>query len=347
MDVAPPPASRVHLQEVDDRLIVYFRPERSALVFLTVWLAGWTFFGVAAAEQLPKADPGEAAFLLFWLCGWVFGECFVIGVIAWKLFGRKLLAVTSAELTDRKEIGRFAWARSLDASRVRGITTERVPHGEDERPREDFCLRLSYDGEVVRVGEGMGEREADYVASVVLARIRSRSWWSDDDARLHAALASSRPPQPVLEAGRIHVAQPGSREAFLLGGGGIACVMLAGTLLVGVFGQGASQSSAPQAHAQRLPPSRDGFQSPRDYAEAMTLYSLTSGRTKVLGHPRCGARATWTHWSCRVPAKPMLGRLAGRTLRYRCAAVEAYGSGTGVICGPDPPVGLTAPRNAP
>jgi hypothetical protein len=103
MDLAPPPASRVRLQEVDDRLIVYFRPNRSALVFLTVWSTGWTFFGVAAAEQLPKADPGEAAFLLFWLCGWFFGECFVIGVIAWKLFGRELLAVTSAELTDRRD----------------------------------------------------------------------------------------------------------------------------------------------------------------------------------------------------------------------------------------------------
>jgi hypothetical protein len=193
----------------------------------------------------------------------------------------------------------------------------------------------------------MGEREADYVASVVLARMRSRSWWSDADARSHAALAPSPTPQPVLEAGRIHVAQPGSSETFLFGGAGIVCVMLAGTLLVGVFGQGRSQSSAPQAQAQRLPPSRDGFQSPSEYAEAMTSYSLASGRTKVLGHPRCGPRATWTQWSCRVPAKPMLGPLAGRTLRYRCAAVDAYGSGTGVTCGPDPPVGLTAPASDP
>jgi hypothetical protein len=37
--------------------------------------------------------------------------------------------------------------------------------------------------------------------------------------------------------------------------------------------------------------------------------------------------------------KAHAGRLAGRTLRYRCAAVEAYGSSTGVICGPDPSVG--------
>src|SRR5207248_608559 len=55
----------------------------------------------------------------------------------------------------------------------------RVPSDEDEKPRKDFCLRVSYDEKTVRVGEGMGEREAEYIASMVLARIRPRSWWGE------------------------------------------------------------------------------------------------------------------------------------------------------------------------
>src|SRR5207248_3520477 len=97
------------------------------------------------------------AFLLLWMCGWLVGECLVIGVIAWQLFGRELLEVSSAELVDRQKIGRLARTRSYAASQVRDITPERVPHDEEsEEPRKDFCLRLSYDDAVARLGEGMG-----------------------------------------------------------------------------------------------------------------------------------------------------------------------------------------------
>ena len=344
MDVAPPPASPTRFQEVDDRLVVSFRPKRRGLVFLSVWLAGWTFFGVLAAAALTKADRGEAAFLLFWLCGWFFGECSAAGAIAWLLFGRESLSVTSAELVDRKEIGRLARTKSYDALRVGGIRGEPVPHGEDESPRKDFCLRLSYDGEVVRIGEGMGEREAVYIASIVFARIRPRSWWSDEgDARPQSISVSSSSPQPVLEAGRFRVPQPSSNQAWLLAGVMTACVVLAGSLLVAVFGEDAGPRPVPRRQALSLPPSRENFTSARKYAEAMTSYLLASGTTKLLGHPRCGARVTWRHWSCHAPAKSTIGPFVGRTLRYRCATAD---TGSGWICGPDPPIGPTAPTIA-
>jgi hypothetical protein len=53
MDVAPPPTGS-RIQELGDRLIVSFRPRRQwgGLVFLTVWLVGWTIGGIAAFTQL-------------------------------------------------------------------------------------------------------------------------------------------------------------------------------------------------------------------------------------------------------------------------------------------------------
>src|SRR5262249_11366096 len=152
-------------------------------------------------------------------------------------FGPQLLGVASGELVDRQKIGRFARARSYDASEVRDITAERVPHDEeDEKPRKDFCLWLVSDGEVSRIGEGMGEREAEWVVSVVLARIRPRSWWDNEKgAHSHPAFASSRPPQAVLEAGRFQIAQPSLAKAWLWGLAATGCVTLAGTLLVAVL----------------------------------------------------------------------------------------------------------------
>jgi len=194
IDPAPPFAADLRIQETGD-LTVSFRPPRSggSLVFLAVWLLGWTAGGVGAISSLPRASAGEAAFLLFWLCGWAFGECAAICVIAWQLHGRESLTVTPDELDVRHEIGRFSRTRRYNAVLVKDITAERVPHGEDERPRKDFCLRVSYGNDTVHIGHGMGEREADYIASLVLSRIRGRGWWSDEDEpQTDNALARAR-----------------------------------------------------------------------------------------------------------------------------------------------------------
>lgn len=182
MDIAPPTGPGSRVQELGDRLIIRFRPHRSwgAITFLLVWLTFWTFGGFAAFGALSGADPGERAFLLLWLCGWAVGECCVPAIIAWQLFGKELLTVTGQQLEVRKELGRFARSKKYDIARVDDVEPARVPSDEDERPRKDFCLRISYDDKKIRIGEGMGEREAEYVTSVVLSRIRPRLHWGED-----------------------------------------------------------------------------------------------------------------------------------------------------------------------
>ena len=184
MDIAPPPGPGSRIQELGSRLSVRFRPHRSwgQIVFLVLWLAFWSFGGIAALVALPDAGPGELAFMLLWLCGWVGGECAVITVIAWQLVGKELLILTDGHLEVRKELGRFARTKFYDVAFVRDIEAVRVPSGEDERPRRDFCLRLSYEGTSIRIGEGMGEREAEYVASIVLSKIRPLPRWGDVSA---------------------------------------------------------------------------------------------------------------------------------------------------------------------
>ncbi|HEX9378374.1 MAG TPA: hypothetical protein VF872_02175 [Gaiellaceae bacterium] len=176
MDIAPPPAGS-RIQELGDRLIVRFRPPRSwvVLVFLAFWLTFWTAGGIAAFTQLLDARWSERAFLIVWLCFWALGESAVTVVMAWQLFGRELLVVTTEQLELRKEVGRFARTKLYDVALVGDFKAARVPNGEDEQPRKDFCLEFAHDGETVRAGEGMGEREAEHTAASVSARRATRA----------------------------------------------------------------------------------------------------------------------------------------------------------------------------
>ena len=171
------------IEELVDRLVVHFRPRRSwgELAFLIFWLVFWTAGGIAAFAGLLHGGWGDRAFLLVWLCGWAFGEFAASVTIVWQLFGRELLTVVTAEhLEVRKEIGRFARVKRYDVGLVHDVEAAQVPTGEDEQPRADFCLKVSYDTKSIRVGEGMDEREAEYVASMVLSRLRPPARWGDE-----------------------------------------------------------------------------------------------------------------------------------------------------------------------
>jgi hypothetical protein len=183
MEIAPPPGPGSRIQELGDSLVVRFRPRRSwgQIAFLTFWLALWTFFGIAALVALGRSDWGERAFLLVWLCGWSLGECAATVEIAWQLCGRELLTVTPHQLEVRREIGRLARTKRYEVGLVEDVSAARVPTDEDEDERKDFCLQVSYGGKKIRVGEEMGEREAEHIAATLLSKIRPRTWWGDGE----------------------------------------------------------------------------------------------------------------------------------------------------------------------
>jgi hypothetical protein len=353
MDVAPPPMGS-RIQDFGDRLIVRFRPKRSwgKLAFIAVWLTFWTFGGVVVFAELLHTDWGTRAGLALWLCAWAFGEAFALIAILWQLFGREILTVTPEQLEVRKEIGRFARTKGYDIALVQNIEAARVPSDEDEEPRKDFCLRLSYDEQEIPIGEGMGEREAEFVASTILERIRPRKWWGEEEER--------RPQAPVAE---LQPAQKPKRLPATIAGLIVAVVIGGVTIAVLTRDHGDPQTTPPPAAAPaapegtgvpasvpaiggHAPPRREAFSNPSDYASAMTRYSLTSSKTKILGRPSCGKHATWTRWKCSVVARPTQPPFAGQTLRYRCAGLWMLQPGgrppvAGVLCGPEhsPPLG--------
>lgn len=94
----------------------------------------------------------------------------------------------------------------------------------------------------------------------------------------------------------------------------------------------------------RLPPFTppEEFGEPRNYATAMTVYALTSAKTKVLSRPDCGDRVTWMTWSCAAKARSEIGPFAGLSLVYRCTGNSNEQPGhqplaSDITCGPANP----------
>jgi hypothetical protein len=251
--------------------------------------------------------------------------------------------VTPEQIEVRKAVGRFVRTKFYEAPLVRDLRAARVPHDEDERPRKDFCLEFTYDEKTVRVGEGMGEREAEHIAASVSTRIQPRrTWWGEE--------RPVEPYEPPLEAGAPVTPRP-RRHRFLTRGVFPLLVLAAIASVVVVGGRHTDKPQAPQPPTRDAsgrqpawPPTEDQFASRRVYASAMTFYALTSGKNTVLGAPVCRPRPTWSRWTCVVTARSTTPPFAGRTLRYRCSAMLPPGgssTGRGVLCGPDPapPIG--------
>jgi hypothetical protein len=279
MDFAPPPEPGSRVQELGDRLIVCFRPRRAwgSVGFLTFWLLLWTVGGIAAiGHAITEADSGARIFLSLWLCGWAVGMVAVTSIIAWLLVGREFLAVTPEILEVRKEIGRFARVKRYDAARVRDVTAERFPTDEGERPRTDFCLIVRYAEATVRIGEGMGEHEAEYVASLVLSRLRPAARWSDRD----------RDERFAARANAMDVRDPPSalRRALVVTPSIAFTAILVGAIVMSGSGGGGDETRTSRSPAG--PPLREDFSNDHDYAVASARYSLSGAIRRPHGGPQ-------------------------------------------------------------
>jgi len=90
------------------------------LLFLPVWLAGWTVGGIAAITQLLSkgTDPGGRVFLLVWLVGWAFGEVFCCYLWLWNAFGKEIVRVGSGLLTMKRDVFGLGRARSFQTMEI-------------------------------------------------------------------------------------------------------------------------------------------------------------------------------------------------------------------------------------
>lgn len=94
------------------------------MLFLPVWLAGWTAGGIAAITSLfVDFQP----FLVFWLCGWALGWVMAVGSLAWMFGGSETIRVVGGDLEVAHHMLGFSRRWLYEGSRVRNLRLAEQP----------------------------------------------------------------------------------------------------------------------------------------------------------------------------------------------------------------------------
>lgn len=146
------------------------------LAFLPVWLAGWTFGGVAAILSFVRAPQ---LFIGVWLVGWVFGEALGLLAWLWGAFGEEVVAIDSGALRLVKRIGRFRRERRYalqEVSNMRALGWFGSPTSFSESLRPwgltGGTVAFDYRAKPVRFGISLDEQDARDVARELAPYVR-------------------------------------------------------------------------------------------------------------------------------------------------------------------------------
>ena len=95
-----------------------------ALLFLPVWLTGWTAGGVAAISQLiSQFQPFLAIWLILWALGWVFAA----STIVWMVAGSETVKVVGGDLEVAQHALGFSRRRLYEGRMIRHLAAASRP----------------------------------------------------------------------------------------------------------------------------------------------------------------------------------------------------------------------------
>jgi hypothetical protein len=129
----PVPGARHRIEIVDGTEWITVNAVRNwfVLVFISVWLIGWTFGGIGAMTQMVGEEGGPRLFLLVWLVMWAFGWIMAASTVAWQIGGKTrvgvMAGVTGAALVHRLSLPLFSRTKHYDVLQVRRLRTAGSP----------------------------------------------------------------------------------------------------------------------------------------------------------------------------------------------------------------------------
>jgi len=176
-DFEPVAGTRHRVELVDGAEWVVARARRNwfVLLFVAVWLTGWTFGGISAVTDLVSHRQG-GPFLVVWLIGWAFGWLFAASTIGWQLAGRTEASVHGGALVYRLTMPLFTRTRRYDARQVRRLrpaTQPALPVAFGGGMRDTHpplfggapgSVQFDYGARTVRLLPGLDEAEGRMVA---------------------------------------------------------------------------------------------------------------------------------------------------------------------------------------
>jgi hypothetical protein len=174
-EAVKPPRFEVEQELGGERIRIRARRNIFVLLFLPLWLTGWTAGGVAAIGQFLRTGQ---PFLVIWLCGWATGWAFAGGTLAWTIWGSELIGVTGGDL----EIGHrlLGWTRTrlYRGSEVRHLAAAETPflyRFQLSLPllmrARSGAVKFSYGGRTIYAAQGLDEAEGRMIVERLLRHL--------------------------------------------------------------------------------------------------------------------------------------------------------------------------------
>lgn len=165
---------RVVRQDDMETVVIPARRNGFAVLFLSVWLALWTYGGVMAVAELRRSFE---LFLAVWLIGWSLGWIMVAASIAWQLLGRETIGVAQGGLLVRLAIGPFRRCRRYRGGEVRHLRVRPQTMMGWTNPglapffKGSGALLFDHGARTIGLASGVDEAEAALLRDWLLARL--------------------------------------------------------------------------------------------------------------------------------------------------------------------------------
>jgi hypothetical protein len=150
---------------------IFAKKEWSALIFLPLWLAIWTFAGIVAMKWVLRPAPSTPrAFVSLWLVGWALGEAWAVYSWSWTAFGKEILEVKEGVLTTKRDILGLGRSRRFPIGSVANLRASGIFPSSSNWENYLTQMKLgggtvAFDsqGKIVRFGIQLTEPEAQEV----------------------------------------------------------------------------------------------------------------------------------------------------------------------------------------
>ena len=150
------------------------------LLFIPVWLTGWTFGGIAAMHDLVFGAGG--AFLAVWLAFWLVGWLFAASWLGWNISGQETLSIEGGALVRGWKLLGLGLTKRYELAQVSGLTsgTPPFPYGIMKVSYPPFFpmtfgpLKWNYGAATVYAAAGLSEAEAAMIVDRLSARMPAK-----------------------------------------------------------------------------------------------------------------------------------------------------------------------------
>jgi hypothetical protein len=170
---------RFKVESVGGAEQITIRAQRNIFVmlFLPVWLCGWTFGGFAAFTSL--WTKGFQPFLLFWLCGWALGETLVAAILCWMFSGAEVVRVIGSDLEVGYRMLGFTRRKLFRGGEIRDLTSWTAPMiGQRNRITLPFltgaqsgAVKFNYGARTFYLASGLDEPEGRLIVDRLKRRL--------------------------------------------------------------------------------------------------------------------------------------------------------------------------------